>query len=90
MITKQDWENIITLVKEDFMKAKSIKEFNLWISSIKYIGADNSKVIVELPSYFFRDLLIIKGYLTLVQTKILEFTQNKYEFDIRIKGHPML
>ena len=86
MITIQDWEQIIGQIKKDFVKTKSIEEYNLWILGIRFIGTDTSKVIIEFPSYFFRNVLNRKGYLSLIQTKLFEFTQNKFDFDIRIKS----
>ena len=87
MITIKDWENIITQVKEDFVKEKTIEEYNLWIMGIRYIGSDDSKITIELPSKFFKDLIIRKGYLSYVQTKLFEFTQNRFDFDIRINSY---
>ena len=86
MITIQDWEQTIGQIKKDFVKRKSIEEYNLWILGIRFIGADASKVIIELPSYFFRDVLNKKGYMSLIRTKLFEFTQNRFDFDIRIKS----
>ena len=79
MITIKDWENIITQVKEDFVKEKTIEEYNLWIMGIKYIGSDDSKITIEVPSKFFKDILIKKGYLSFVRKKF----QNRFYFDIK-------
>lgn len=78
------WEKIMNQIKELFDKEGKTEEFTLFFSGIKYIRTDGTAVILEVPSIFFQNQLIKRGYIKILEQKIIEMTNNKLVIEMRI------
>ena len=82
------WEEALKQVKEDYVNQSRAEEYDFWISVIKLIGSEGTKIIASVPSEFFRNELIKRGHVSIIQQKLLEIVGQKFDLEIQIVKNP--
>jgi len=79
------WNQIMNQIKEEFYKKRKMDEYKLWFGGIKYIGTTGTAVILEVPSIFFQNQLIKRGYISSLERKIKEKTNKKLVIEMKLR-----
>jgi chromosomal replication initiator protein len=80
------WQEAINQLRQEFREQSKEQEFSLWFA-VEYIGSEQSKILVGVPSSFFRDQMKIRGYINLLQDKIHELSGQAIELEFVITPH---
>lgn len=75
------WEETIKQIENFFLENGKEAEFHLWFN-ISYIGSQENKITVSVPSTYIFDQMKYRGYTTLLQNKILEISGQDIELEI--------
>lgn len=80
------WQEAFSQIHEDYNTKGKEQEFLLWFT-FEFVESRDKTIIAAVPSAFFRDQLISRGYIQFLEHKLLELsgTQIKIEFIIRPK-----
>ena len=79
------WNEIMNQIKEDYYKAGNIDEYNIWFSGIKCLKIDGLILTISVPSVFFQNQIIKKGYLNIIQEKIYEKKHENFIIEIKLR-----
>lgn len=81
------WQEALSQIREDYKINGKEQEFLLWFT-FDFLESRDKIILVAVPSAFFRDQLISRGYINLLEHKLFELsgTQIKIEFTIRSKA----
>lgn len=80
------WQEALSQIREDYKTNGKEQEFLLWFT-FDFLESRDKIILVAVPSAFFRDQLISRGYINLLEHKLFELsgTQIKIEFTIKSK-----
>lgn len=81
------WQEALSQIREDYKTNGKEQEFLLWFT-FDFLESRDKIILVAVPSAFFRDQLISRGYINLLEHKLFELsgTQIKIEFTIKSKA----
>jgi chromosomal replication initiator protein len=79
------WQEALKQIKEYFHAQGKDQEYALWFGHLNYLSADEKAVVVSVESSFFRDQLISRGYVTMLQNKIKELLGQEPEISFQIE-----
>ena len=82
---KEFWNQIMKQIKEDFFIQRE-DEFNLWFGGIKYVGTTGITITVEVPSMFFKNQIIKREYVDILQKKINGKFHKAMLLDLNLKN----
>lgn len=75
------WEEAIKQIREDYINESREEDFQWWISKINFVSSTETKILVSVPSVFFKDQLFIRGHIAYIQKKLLEISGQKFDID---------
>lgn len=80
------WQEAISQIHDEYKANGKEQEFVLWFT-FDYVESKEKTIVTAVPSAFFRDQLISRGYISLLENKILELSGShiKIEFIIHSK-----
>ncbi len=80
------WQEALSQIREEYKINGKEQEFLLWFT-FDLVESREKLIIASVPSAFFRDQLISRGYINLMENKLLELsgTPIKIDFIIRAK-----
>lgn len=80
------WQEALSQIREDYKTNGKEQEFLLWFT-FDFLESRDKVILVAVPSAFFRDQLMSRGYINLLEHKLFELsgTQIKIEFTIKSK-----
>ena len=61
------WEEAIKQIREDYINESREEDFQWWISKINFVSSTETKILVSVPSVFFKDQLFIRGHIAYIQ-----------------------
>ncbi|MBN1797831.1 MAG: chromosomal replication initiator protein DnaA [Spirochaetales bacterium] len=78
------WKEVIDQIKHEITE----QEFIMWFRNIEYHASDESQIILNVPSSFYKDQ-VTKRYLSLLENKLYDLSGNKIKigFNIQLKVH---
>lgn len=79
------WDQIMQQLREDFCQKARLDEYNLWFGGLKFIGTNGTSITVDVPSIFFKNQLIKRGYVELLQRKINEVLQKEMFLEMKLR-----
>ena len=71
-------------LKEDFHDQNKDKEFSVWLEKITYVASTEKTITLSVQSSFFRDQLLSRGYVVLLQKKIKDLLGQEIEIGFQI------
>jgi len=66
-----------------FQEELSEQEFTMWFNRISYIRSDDSRLVVGVPSSFYRDQ-VKQRYLSSIEEKLFELSGNKLAIEFEV------
>lgn len=75
------WDEALRQVEIDFTENGKESEFRLWFN-ILYADSDDNKIIASVPSQYMRDQMIVRGYINIIQNKLVEISGQDLEVDL--------
>ncbi len=80
------WQEALSQIHEEYKADGKEREFQLWFT-FEFVESRDKTIIVSVPSAFFRDQLVSRGYISFLEHKLLELsgTPIKIEFIIKPK-----
>ena len=78
------FNEVISQIEKEFIEENKESEF-IWFN-IKYVESKELKIIASVPSNFVKDKLISAGYLTLIESKLLELSGYNIKLELIIKN----
>lgn len=80
------WQEALSQIHEEYKTNGKEQEFQLWFT-FEFVESRDKKILASVPSAFFRDQLISRGYISFLENKLLELsgTPIRIEFTIRSK-----
>lgn len=79
------FNEVLSQIKQEFTEKGKETEFILWFN-LKYIESKELKIIASVPSNMIKDKLNHKGYLNLIESKLLELSGYNIKVEIIIKN----
>lgn len=73
------WEEMLAQIKKEI----SIEEFNMWFNPIKYVASEKEKLLLSVPSNFFKDQ-VKQRYLEKLENKLKEISGTQIEIVLTI------
>jgi chromosomal replication initiator protein len=78
---KPFWQEVIAQIKHEITE----QEFIMWIKNIEYHESDDSQIILNVPSSFYKDQ-VTKRYLSLLENKLFDLSGNKIKIGFNINS----
>ncbi len=81
------WDDYITFWEETLNQIRSSiseQEFFMWFNNIQYNSSEESKIILSVPSSFYKDQ-VRQRYLSLIENTLYELSGNKITIDFIVK-----
>jgi chromosomal replication initiator protein len=78
---KPFWQEVITQIKHEITE----QEFIMWFKNIEYHASDESQIILNVPSSFYKDQ-VTKRYLPLLENKLFDLSGNKIKIGFNIQS----
>ncbi|HBG35769.1 MAG TPA: chromosomal replication initiator protein DnaA, partial [Treponema sp.] len=80
------FQEALSQIKESYIQEGKAKEFDMWFS-FEYHDSTENSITIMVPSNFFKDQLISRGYIALLEQKLEELSgkQITIEFFIQAK-----
>ncbi len=75
------WDECIRQIRENKIDEA---EFHLWFEKLVYKSYDNSQLIIETPSRFYRDQVLSRNYNTLIEKTLEELSGSRIKVDFII------
>jgi chromosomal replication initiator protein len=75
------WDECIRQIRENRIDEA---EFHLWFEKLVYNSYDNSKLIIETPSRFYRDQVLSRSYNSLIEKTLEELSGSRIKVDFII------
>ena len=66
-----------------FEEELSEQEFTMWFNRMSYVRSDDSRLVVSVPSSFYRDQ-VKQRYLAAMEEKLFELSGNKLAIDFEV------
>lgn len=79
------WNEVLKQIKEDFVSQNKENDYILWFPQISYYEAKQNKIIISVPSMFYRDQLKTRGYIDIIKNKFFDLFGINIELEIIIK-----
>ncbi len=79
------WKETISQIKNTLKEENRSSEYDMWFSSISYIGDKDTTITVAIPSVFMKEQFSSRGYDTMLEKKMEELTGKHFTFDFIIK-----
>ncbi|AEE15461.1 chromosomal replication initiator protein DnaA [Treponema brennaborense] len=77
------WEESLKQIEETFIQNGKEAEFRIWFN-ITYAESQDMKIVASVPSLFFRDQMISRGYAALIQNKLEELSGQAIQLEFII------
>lgn len=74
------WKETINQLKEEL----SEQEFLMWFKNIFYTTSDEQKIILSVPSSFYKDQ-VKQRYLEIIENKLLDLSGNQIKIDVIVE-----
>jgi chromosomal replication initiator protein len=75
------WKEVIAQIKHEITE----QEFIMWFKNIEYHSSDESRIILDVPSSFYKDQ-VTKRYLTLLENKLYDLSGNKIKIGFNVNS----
>ena len=82
------WNEVLKQIKEDFVSQNKENDYILWFPQISYYEAKQNKIIISVPSMFYRDQLKTRGYIDIIKNKFFDLFGINIELEIIINSKP--
>lgn len=78
------WKEVLKQIREEL----SEQEFFMWFNNIHYQGSDEQKIILTVPSSFYKDQ-VRQRYQSFIEEKLLELSGNNIKLDLTVNKNPI-
>lgn len=79
------WNQMMNQIREDFYNDAKLDEYRLWFGGIDYVSIKGTTITLSVPSMFFKNQIIKRGYVDIIQKKINEALHKEMLLDFNVR-----
>lgn len=79
------FQETLSQIKEEFIQEGKSREYDMWFS-FEYLDSTETSIIIAIPSNFFKDQLISRGYIAKIEHKLEELSGKIINIDFKIQA----
>lgn len=79
------FQETLSQIKEEFIQEGKSREYDMWFS-FEYLDSTETSIIIAIPSNFFKDQLISRGYIAKIEHKLEELSGKIIHIDFKIQA----